>query len=200
MALLAIPIPMLWKLKLPIQRKIVIALILSSGAFVITAAIIRVVYSLNAVPSASNINRWGVRETIIGIVAVNIPILRPLFSRAFWTWGAYDPTSTPPKGSSWSHPWKPSRLHDMASSKYDLELGSSASKSAPSSPGLRDDGDSRKSSQEHIFTGPGNSDGKHERFNVFVHTTYDVSSQERDDKESTKDGIHRGWLGLGRFK
>ena len=29
-------------------------------------------------------NRWGVRETIAGIIAVNVPILRPLFLSAFW--------------------------------------------------------------------------------------------------------------------
>lgn len=71
-ALLSVPIPMLWRLKIPMRKKLIISAILSSGLFVITAAIIRVVYSLDAEPSASNINRWGVRETIIGIFAINV--------------------------------------------------------------------------------------------------------------------------------
>ena len=66
-------------------RKLVIGLLLSSGAFVIAAAITRVVLTLSANPSALTINSWGVRETIVGILTVNIPILRPLFTKAFWT-------------------------------------------------------------------------------------------------------------------
>ncbi|KAI1270257.1 hypothetical protein F5Y18DRAFT_421746 [Xylariaceae sp. FL1019] len=84
-AILCIPLPLLWKLQIPLRRKLVILALLSSGFFVIAAAIIRVVLSLTAHPSATVINGWGVRETIVGIIAVNIPIIRPLFNRSFWT-------------------------------------------------------------------------------------------------------------------
>jgi hypothetical protein len=40
--------------------------------------------TLGTHPSALNVNRWGVRETIVGIITVNIPILRPIVSRSFW--------------------------------------------------------------------------------------------------------------------
>ncbi|CEI68032.1 hypothetical protein FVEN_g7698 [Fusarium venenatum] len=83
--ILCIPLPLLWKLQVPIRKKLVVGLLLSSGAFVIAAAITRVVLTLSANPSALTINSWGVRETIVGILTVNIPILRPLFSKAFWT-------------------------------------------------------------------------------------------------------------------
>ncbi|KAI7329371.1 hypothetical protein KC315_g6176 [Hortaea werneckii] len=84
-AMLCIPLPILWKLKVPLRKKITLAALLSSGIFVITAAIVRIVMTLKAHPSALTINRWGVRETIAGILAVNIPILRPLFTKPFWT-------------------------------------------------------------------------------------------------------------------
>ncbi|KAH8893942.1 hypothetical protein GQ53DRAFT_793407 [Thozetella sp. PMI_491] len=83
-ALFSVPLPLLWKLQIPVRQKLVIALFLSSGLFVITAAILRVTQTLGNHPSALNINRWGVRETIVGIFTVNVPILRPLFSRSFW--------------------------------------------------------------------------------------------------------------------
>ncbi|ETS79912.1 hypothetical protein PFICI_07441 [Pestalotiopsis fici W106-1] len=86
-AILCIPLPLLWTLQVPLKKKIVIGLLLCSGLFVITAAIIRVVLTLGAHPSALNVNRWGVRETIVGIITVNIPILRPMASRKFWTTG-----------------------------------------------------------------------------------------------------------------
>ncbi|KAI4725483.1 hypothetical protein E4T49_06728 [Aureobasidium sp. EXF-10728] len=93
-AILMVPIPMLWQLKMPLKKKITIGVVLSSGLFVIAAAIIRVVLSLDAAPSAANINGWGVRETFIGIFTINVPILRPIFSRAFWLRGPYDPNAS----------------------------------------------------------------------------------------------------------
>ncbi|KAF4453283.1 hypothetical protein F53441_4013 [Fusarium austroafricanum] len=82
--ILCIPMPLLWKLQIPLKKKFVIGLLLSSGLFVISAAITRVVVTLSANPSALTVNAWGVRETIVGIITVNIPILRPLFTKSFW--------------------------------------------------------------------------------------------------------------------
>ncbi|WAO89052.1 Hypothetical protein NCS54_00642700 [Fusarium falciforme] len=84
--ILGIPLPLLWKLQIPLRRKIVIGLLLSSGLFVIAAAIIRATLTLSAHPSALAVNEWGVRETLVGIITVNIPILRPMFKRSFWSW------------------------------------------------------------------------------------------------------------------
>ncbi|RGP65899.1 hypothetical protein FLONG3_9031 [Fusarium longipes] len=82
--ILCIPIPLLWKLQMPFHKKLVLGLLLSSGAFVIAAAITRVVLTLSANPSALNINAWGIRETVVGVATVNIPVLRSLFSKNFW--------------------------------------------------------------------------------------------------------------------
>ncbi|RGP69462.1 hypothetical protein FSPOR_4566 [Fusarium sporotrichioides] len=82
--ILCIPLPLLWKLQIPFHKKFVIGLLLSSGVFVMAAALVRVVLTLSANPSALTINAWGIRETIVGIATVNIPILRSLFSPSFW--------------------------------------------------------------------------------------------------------------------
>lgn len=76
-AVLAIPLPLLWTLQVPKRQKIALVLMLCSGMFVIAAALIRITMTLVGDPSALNINRWGVRETIAGIIAVNVPIIRP---------------------------------------------------------------------------------------------------------------------------
>lgn len=60
---------------------------LLGGVFVIVAAIVRICMSLQAEPSTVNINRWGIRETIAGILAINTPIIRPILSKAFWSGG-----------------------------------------------------------------------------------------------------------------
>ena len=78
---------------------------LLGGIFVIVAAIVRICMSLEASPSTMNINRWGIRETIAGILAINVPIIRPIISKRFWLGGplshsgpsASDPTSGVPK-------------------------------------------------------------------------------------------------------
>lgn len=76
-AILCVPMPMIWMLRVDWKRKAGLSLLLFPGVFVITAALIRIVMSLSANPSALNVNRWGVRETVAGIVCVNLPILRP---------------------------------------------------------------------------------------------------------------------------
>lgn len=95
--ILVTPIPMLWNLGVSRSRKFTLSLLLFPGVFVIAAAVVRVVMSLQASPSAVNINRWGVRETLAGIIAVNIPILRPILRRSFWRRGAMttDRSKTP---------------------------------------------------------------------------------------------------------
>ena len=91
------------KLQVPLKRKLTLAALLSSGIFVVTAAIVRITMTLKAHPSALTINRWGVRETIAGIIAVNLPIVKPIFDRSFWrssTPGAITTISGPSGKSS----------------------------------------------------------------------------------------------------
>ncbi|KAE8154910.1 hypothetical protein BDV25DRAFT_135553 [Aspergillus avenaceus] len=92
-ALLFIPIPLLWKVKTSLTRKLVIAIFLSSGIFVITASIIRTALTLDSEPSSITVNRWGIRETFVGVATVNLPILRPLFTRRFWQSGYVEESS-----------------------------------------------------------------------------------------------------------
>jgi hypothetical protein len=75
--LLAIPIPILWTLRIPLYRRLGVFVLLSSGIFVMTACIIRV--SLTVVPNVTVriIARWGARELAIALVAVNTASLRP---------------------------------------------------------------------------------------------------------------------------
>ncbi|KAE8355641.1 hypothetical protein BDV28DRAFT_145965 [Aspergillus coremiiformis] len=84
LALLSIPIPLLWKVKTSLTRKLFISLFLSSGIFVIAASIVRTALTLSSEPSTITVNRWGIREVFVGVATVNLPILRPLFTKRFW--------------------------------------------------------------------------------------------------------------------
>ncbi|KAL0942842.1 uncharacterized protein CTRU02_200728 [Colletotrichum truncatum] len=88
-ALLSIPVPILWHLRVSLGRKIGVGVLLSSGLFVISTAVVRAVSTLTGAPSVININRWGFRELAVGLITVTAPALSPLFTRAFWRRGAY---------------------------------------------------------------------------------------------------------------
>ncbi|KAH8672650.1 hypothetical protein BGZ60DRAFT_282835 [Tricladium varicosporioides] len=190
-AILVIPVPLLWGLKVPLKKKLIIGLLLCSGTFVIAAAIIRVVLTLGSNPSALNINRWGVRETIVGIITINLPILKPLFNPSFWSTSSF-------KSSSLSHghshnlenlgPYqKSSRLVSSTSHKgdaWDVEAGSasdgkSASKSEESFGKIKSSAGSDRDSQVYILQGKDDdvvSKGL-AKGDVLVETTYQVRSE-----------------------
>ncbi|GME48506.1 hypothetical protein GTA08_BOTSDO01210 [Neofusicoccum parvum] len=84
-ALLSIPIPLLWTLQMRLKQKIVMGCFLLSGILVIAAAIVRVVVTLGSHPSTLTINLWGIRETVVAVICVNAPMVRPLCSRKFWS-------------------------------------------------------------------------------------------------------------------
>lgn len=83
-AIIMVALPLLWQLRVSMQRRIGLILLLCSGIFVTTAALTSLFMSLTDPDSTININLWGTREEIAGIAAVNAPIIRPLFRRAFW--------------------------------------------------------------------------------------------------------------------
>lgn len=74
-----IPIPILWKVQIPLRRKIMVGLLLCSGLFIITAAIIRCVLSIQNIRSIDTSGVWAIRETFVTILAINAPCIKPLF-------------------------------------------------------------------------------------------------------------------------
>lgn len=157
------------------HRKLVIGLLICSGFFVIAAAIIRVVLTLGSSPSGTNINRWGVRETIVGILSVNVPILRPLFTAAFWT-------GRGPAGSAWSSSTRPrgdrSRTLPTAAGPYELTSGSGGGKGSFGA----------KTSHENI---PGA--GKPLGNDIYVETVYHIRTEDASRGLGTE-----GWATGGR--
>lgn len=89
--ILTLPVPILWHLRVSRRRKLAVTLLLCSGLFLISTAIVRAGFTISSSPSVITINIWGFRETAAGVAAVNAPILAPLFSKAFWRRGPYRP-------------------------------------------------------------------------------------------------------------
>ncbi|KAH6649021.1 hypothetical protein BKA67DRAFT_379552 [Truncatella angustata] len=173
-AILCIPLPLLWTLQVPIKKKVMIGLLLCSGLFVITAAIIRVVLTLGSHPSALNVNRWGVRETIVGIITVNIPILRPMFSKTFWRTGQV----TSPTGSGNTNTG--GRNGTLATGHGPYEMASSIGGVS------RDRKDSFGGSEECII-GKNSKAVKPGENDVVVQTMYHVTSEDVAPSQAGRD-------------
>ncbi|GME31041.1 uncharacterized protein LTHEOB_9422 [Neofusicoccum parvum] len=79
-----IPTPILWKAQIPIRRKLMVAVLLFSSVFIVVAAIIRCVMSVNEIRKIGTSGAWAIRETFVSIFVVNAPAIKPLFSRNQW--------------------------------------------------------------------------------------------------------------------
>jgi hypothetical protein len=183
---------MLWRLQIRISKKFAIGALLCSGLFIIAAAIIRAVLTLGATPSGLNINRWGVRETFVGIIAVNSPILRPMFNRSFWFNGTHQGSSN---ATQVNKGWNSCERYGKGT--FELRSGVKSTRlnetEAEVEIALHDSQeDTIMRSFDDVPLG-----------NVMVQTTYHVQSRDRDEESSAsgaqkKDGYQSDIVALNR--
>jgi hypothetical protein len=182
---------MLWKLQVRMSKKLVIGALLCSGLFVIAAAIIRAVLTLGSAPSGLNINRWGVRETIVGLITVNAPILRPMFNRGFWSRDSYTGPRTVEEGAGWTSRTSRSKY---GKGTFALRSGVNSKLDQEESASIGSQENIIRKSQEQTPFGSGE---------VMVRTTYHVQSSNRDDESSSmgaqsKDGYQTNVVAMNR--
>ncbi|GIK05363.1 hypothetical protein Aspvir_009471 [Aspergillus viridinutans] len=91
--LVSIPIPLLAKVRLALRRKLVIGVLLCGGVFVMCAALLRCILSLQSINSINTSTIWAIRETFVALIAVNAPCIKPLFSTSVWLGSSKDLSS-----------------------------------------------------------------------------------------------------------
>ncbi|KAG5941323.1 hypothetical protein E4U53_007429 [Claviceps sorghi] len=77
-----IPLPLLWKVRMSWQKKMLCAMWLCTGVCMIIAGLLRCILSLGRIHSRNFRAIWTIRETFVGIIAANVPILGPCIFRA----------------------------------------------------------------------------------------------------------------------
>lgn len=77
--IIVIPIPILMKLQVPLPRKIVLALMFSSGFFIMICTILRAYYSLASITSLPIALGWASRECFVAAIVASLPGIKPLF-------------------------------------------------------------------------------------------------------------------------
>ncbi|KAF4211817.1 hypothetical protein CNMCM5878_002018 [Aspergillus fumigatiaffinis] len=88
--IILIPIPMLWKSRLKLMKKIAATVVFGAGLFVLVCAILKSVFVLvDPVDGAQLAGEWGTREAFVAVVTTNLPMVFHLFrswlSRLFGT-------------------------------------------------------------------------------------------------------------------
>ncbi|KAF4829801.1 hypothetical protein CGCSCA4_v014490 [Colletotrichum siamense] len=81
MMILYIPLPLLWSVQMPMARKIICSLWLCTGVFIIIATLLRCILCLQDAQSINLGTIWSIRETFVGILAVNAPVLGPWIAK-----------------------------------------------------------------------------------------------------------------------
>ncbi|KAK2797919.1 hypothetical protein FQN50_009015 [Emmonsiellopsis sp. PD_5] len=71
-----IPLPLLWKVKVPLRRKLLFGAWLCTGIFIMIATLLRCIICLGDVASIN------LGTMFVAIIAVNIPVLKTLFTRS----------------------------------------------------------------------------------------------------------------------
>lgn len=62
--IMTIPVPILWQLRVSKLRKVGVSLLLCSGVFVISTAVVRAAFTIAGAPSVITINRWGCKYLV----------------------------------------------------------------------------------------------------------------------------------------
>ncbi|KAL5628618.1 hypothetical protein BROUX41_002009 [Berkeleyomyces rouxiae] len=82
---LAMPLPLLWRLTLPVRQRLAICSLFMLGAFACVAAIVRMTFleEVTGLDVSYRISKsiiWSVIEVTVGIICGSVPHLRPLFT------------------------------------------------------------------------------------------------------------------------
>ncbi|CAN9176266.1 unnamed protein product [Alternaria alternata] len=85
MYLMAIPVPIIYRARLDLKRKISLIVLFSGGWIVIIFGILRCVTLVSVGPTQpSESGQWSVRESFLAVVISNGPMVFPLFKRWFY--------------------------------------------------------------------------------------------------------------------
>ncbi|KAK3373147.1 hypothetical protein B0T24DRAFT_527497 [Lasiosphaeria ovina] len=91
LVLIAVPVPLLWRLQLPRRQKIVLVCLFGGGAFACVTSIVRLhaLYTIAVAPPAEqsvkgvDIAIWSSIEINVGIICASLPALKPVADKLF---------------------------------------------------------------------------------------------------------------------
>ena len=97
-----VPMPLLFKVQLPLQRKMILGVLFGSGFFIIIATILRTYYSLHSLTTLQIATGWACRETFVAILVVCAPAIKPLFNGTNFLGSSNQSTKPQHPSTMWS--------------------------------------------------------------------------------------------------
>ncbi|KAI9667258.1 MAG: hypothetical protein M1821_000072 [Bathelium mastoideum] len=82
--IILIPMPLLFKVKVPLRHKLLLICLFGSGIFVMIATILRAYYSLRSISDLPIALGWADREEFVATIVVCLPGIKPLFNNKTW--------------------------------------------------------------------------------------------------------------------
>ncbi|KAH7119934.1 hypothetical protein B0J11DRAFT_582429 [Dendryphion nanum] len=89
--IILIPIPIILPLKISWGRKIGLLILFCAGIFIMIAAILRVYFVL-ALQKGETAAIWSCREDVVAVIIGQATMIRPLFTRRFWSSNPHETT------------------------------------------------------------------------------------------------------------
>ncbi|KAM0350428.1 hypothetical protein ACHAO7_007323 [Fusarium culmorum] len=78
--IMALPIPLLWKLQVNLRKKLGFSLIFCGGIFIVVCTLLRCIICLTTPERLDLGLSWSIRETVVGIIVTNVSSIKPLFT------------------------------------------------------------------------------------------------------------------------
>ncbi|OTA98954.1 hypothetical protein M426DRAFT_68774 [Hypoxylon sp. CI-4A] len=187
LGIMAIPLPLLWQVKISITRKLILGFLFSSGIFIIIATLLRTVYSLRSILDLLVATQWATREYLVTAFVVSAPAIKPLFSRRLWglhgstahsnTYGSNGSGLRSTKGSKANSHSVVVESHKRGEQSAGSGTGKAFEMPSRGWPGKEKNGRIRlpsEASQEHIVQYPSD-----EEAGIYVTETFTVSTEDR---------------------
>ncbi|KAB2569801.1 hypothetical protein BFW01_g5788 [Lasiodiplodia theobromae] len=84
LCIMLIPAPVIFRIRTTIWRRIGLYILFGAGVFVMVAAVLRVVFVLG-LKNGKTAAIWSCREDVVAIFVGQSTMIRPVFTRKFWT-------------------------------------------------------------------------------------------------------------------
>ncbi|KAI1454325.1 hypothetical protein F4805DRAFT_327298 [Annulohypoxylon moriforme] len=199
LGIMAIPLPLLWQVKIPVWRKLILGFLFGSGIFIIIATLLRTVYSLRSLLDLLVATQWATREYLVTAFVVSAPAIKPLFSKRLWGLkGSTTNSGTGDRYGSGGSALRSGKGSKAASHSVVVESQNATNTGSSSGgkgfempsrgwPGRKGNSDKirlpSEASQEHFVH---YSD---EEAGIYVTETFTVSSEERKQTAKQRDAV-----------
>ncbi|KAJ5661187.1 uncharacterized protein N7484_000559 [Penicillium longicatenatum] len=194
--IMVIPILMLGKLQVAFQRKIILALMFTSGVFIMICTVLRCYYSLGDISNLPLALRWADRESFVAAIVVSLPGIKPLFRGVGWL-GFSSYAGTKNVYSTEGYNKFASRGNRSGGVSFAERSGNRKSLELSTMPGLTQKRSSSEESERPILhggggksfatVGPGNSTQQHDKFSIQVTTELRLQEEQGERRDLAHD-------------